>query len=188
LKLAGPGMPPTSGSIVQRVRTTPPPPIDVLEVRDAHAFAYWRNMLILVWRRETDSSAVRRARHHLIELIKRHPDGVGLMQVALPEAEPPDSDARGAITDMLAAGRGTVACSSVIYGGTGFWMASVRALVAGVAMLARPGFPHQVFATVDEAADWHARLLPAGEGPAPSRFDIKRAADAVVAAVDKRSR
>jgi hypothetical protein len=50
-------------------------------------------------------------------------------------------------------------------------------------MLARPGFPHQVFASVNEAADWHARLLPTVDQPAPTRVVIKRAADAVIAAM-----
>src|SRR5689334_5080604 len=171
-----------------RVGASLRPAIEVLEVLEAHAFATWRNMLILVWRHRTEATAVRRARGHLIELTKRYPYGIGLMQVATPEAEPPDADARGAITDMLAAGRGGVVCSSVIYGGTGFWMASVRALVASVAMLARPGFPHQVFATVEEAADWHSRLLPTVESPTPTRLEISRAADALVAAMDEQSR
>jgi hypothetical protein len=67
-------------------------------------------------------------------------------------------------------------------------MASVRALVAGVTMLARPGFPHEVFATVEEAAAWHARLLPTAEPPTPTRFDIKRAAEAVIATIDQTGR
>jgi hypothetical protein len=170
-------------SSVHTVGANPSPELEILEMRSAHAFGSWRNMLIIVWRHETASAAVRRAKNHLLEMRKAYPHGIGLMQVAQPQAKPPDAATRAAIGDFLAAGRGAVACSSVVYGGTGFWMASFRALVAGVTMLARPGFPHHVFESVEEAADWHARLLPSVDPPAPSKIDIRRAADALIAAM-----
>jgi hypothetical protein len=164
--------------------------IEVVEVRTNHGFATWRNMLLVIWRYETDADAVRRARIALIELKKRFPNGIALMQVAEADAKPPDPDARGAIAELLAAGRDSVACSSLVYGGTGFWMASVRALVAGVAMLARPGFPHQVFATVDAAADWHSRLVPPvdADGRSPTKNEIRAALDSLGRLLDRSAR
>jgi hypothetical protein len=42
----------------------------------------------------------------------------------------------------------------------GFKMAAVRAIVSGISVLARPGYPHVVFSNVLKAADWISTLLP----------------------------
>ena len=39
-------------------------------------------------------------------------------------------------------------------------MATARAFVAGLSMMMRLSFPHQVFATVDDAARWHVENWP----------------------------
>jgi hypothetical protein len=60
---------------------------------------------------------------------------------------------------LRAAGK-SVACSGIVFEGTGFKMAAVRAIVTGLTMLARPEFPHLVFADVQEASKWMCARLP----------------------------
>jgi hypothetical protein len=133
-------------------------PVRVLEVDGDHALGVLGNLLVIVWRYRTNPPAVVRASLALRALIEANPS-VGIMQIAEVTTKAPDGPARAAIAKMLAEGKGRVACSSLVYLGTGFWMASARSFVTGLTALSRPGFPHVVFGRVDEAADWHARLL-----------------------------
>ncbi|HEY2512587.1 MAG TPA: hypothetical protein VGI39_17085 [Polyangiaceae bacterium] len=132
--------------------------VRILEVDGDHALGVLDNLLIIVWRHRTFPAAVSRASLALRALIEAH-DSVGIMQIAEVTTKAPEGPARAAIGKMLADGKGHVVCSSLVYLGTGFWMASARAFVTGLTALSRPGFPHLVFGRVDEAADWHARLL-----------------------------
>jgi hypothetical protein len=143
---------------MNRLATEGDATIRVLEVDGDHALGALSNLVIIVWRHRTFPTAVVRASLALRSLIAASPS-VGIMQIAEVTTKAPDGPARAAIAKMLAEGKGHVACSSLVYLGTGFWMASARSFVTGLTALSRPGFPHVVFGRVDEAADWHARLL-----------------------------
>src|SRR5690606_30899909 len=138
---------------------------------ERYAVATCGNMVVIIWRGQTLVAAVARARSVLVETLAHGSGKFGLMQVVEQGAPPPDSAARDALADLLAAGRGRLACSSLVYPGTGFWAAAARAFVTGLTMLARPGFPHVAFATAAEAADWHVQHL-ADQPGTPSRADI----------------
>lgn len=132
----------------------------VVLVKDPdHAVARVGNLVIVVWVGETRAHDVR----HVGELLRgigRSVGKVGLMQVIAHQAKPPDQDTREALIELLKTGRDRLAASAVVYPGEGFFMAAARAFVSGVAMLARPGFPHMVFSGRDEACEWITRLLP----------------------------
>jgi hypothetical protein len=129
-----------------------------------HAIGSYRNVVIVLWRGETTLSAVAQLREVLRELIAEYPEGIGLIQVVETSAPPPDAVARKAIARLLAQERGYLKGSALVFEEGGFRMAAVRAIVSGIATLARPGYPHVVFATVLEAADWLVELLPAASG------------------------
>lgn len=140
-------------------------PVRLLEVDGDHAVGVVANLLVIVWRHRTFPAAVSRVSMALRALMEAHPS-VGIIQVAEVTTKAPEGPARAAIAKMLAEGKGHVACSSLVYLGTGFWMASARAFVTGITALSRPGFPHLVFSHVEEAADWHSRLLGTTTRPA----------------------
>ena len=169
------------------LRRPPEDRVRLVEADHDHAVGTLHNLLIIVWRRETLASAVERAAVILRVLLLRFPDGVGLLQVAEPTTTPPDSAARGALGKMLkegekGEGKKGIVCSAVVYTGTGFWMAAARAFVTGMTMLSKLGFPHVIFATVPEAADWHARLL---SDEHTSRGAILAAVQALTEAIDR---
>jgi len=141
------------------IERVPGAALQTVEVDPDHAVGTLHDLLILVWRHETRPDAVLRASLALKALAAQHPKGVGLLQVAEVTTKPPDGPARRAVSQMLNDGQGSVLSSSLVYLGTGFWMASARAFVTGLTLLSKPAFPHVVFASVEEAAAWHARLL-----------------------------
>jgi hypothetical protein len=122
------------------------------------------NLVIVLWIQETEAAAIRRVAEVLRAAHRDRNEPVGLLQVVLHGSKGPDQEAREALVEMLRGGKGVIAASAVVYPGQGFLMAAARAFVSGVAMLARPGFPHMVFPTRGEAAEWLARLLPKAQG------------------------
>jgi hypothetical protein len=128
----------------------------------------WLNVGIAIWRNETRAEDVRYMSEVLGKLAAKHPsNGIGFVQVVETTCEKLDSPARMALTDLLRAGRSYLRCSTVIYEGETFRAAAVRMIVTGFVTFVRPGFPHHVFATVAQAAQWQtSHLMP----KAPTQF------------------
>jgi hypothetical protein len=138
---------------------------NAISVQDCCVIAGWQNVCVVVWRDQTRAEDVRRVSVALDCLALEHREGVGLVQFIddASESLSLEPEARAALTDLLARGRGSIRCSSIVFGGTGFRASAVRAIVTGIAWLARPGFPHQVFPrTADAAAVQAAHLAPPG--------------------------
>lgn len=123
---------------------------------DDHGVGVWRNLLIVVWRKETRAPSVDAVSAVLGQLAKAHRD-VALLQVIEEAAAAPDVNARRAISNMLKQHGGGIRCSAVVYEGDGFRAATLRAVVTGIALLSKPIYPHVVFASTISAINWTAR-------------------------------
>ena len=159
--------------------------IRVLELDRDHAVGAGANVLAIIWRHHTTIAAIDRAERHLHALMADYPDGVGLLQLAEPTATPPSGVTRAALAAMLKSGSPGIKSSSLVYAGTGFHMAAARAFVTGLRMLTSFSFPHEIFATVDQAADWHARLLPRAHVRYTAKQDIVALADRLTRELDE---
>jgi hypothetical protein len=116
--------------------------------------ATWRNVVIAVWRVHTRVDALL----HLEVVLRRFAlthQQIGLFQVLEPTIRPLDSDQRD-VLDKTLRGAGTITSSSVLYEGSGFQAAAVRAVVAAVRALRPHAFPHRVFADMSTAIEFHA--------------------------------
>jgi hypothetical protein len=91
--------------------------------------------------------AARRAQQGSTERVR-------LVQIVPQTAVPPDARARAALVRMLRGLQGIVSHSVIVFEGEGFRAAMVRSIVASIASLSNPGFPHRVFAQLPEAAAW----------------------------------
>jgi hypothetical protein len=131
--------------------------------QDDHFFAgTFQNMAIAVWEDETLPTNVRLLREMVRRLGGEHPGGIGLVQVVGAHHPHIGPDARNELGVLLKASAPYIRCSTVVFEGTGFRAAAVRGLVAGLVMLSRVPFPHQVFATLEAAVDWqvaHMRTI-----------------------------
>lgn len=141
-------------------RTSVPVPADVsqsyrvVDIDANHVKATAFNMLFAVWRRRTVNAAYVRVMQHVRHLAPQFPEGVGVSQVVELDAEPPEGDVRRAFIESMKLAH--VKHFSVIHDGAGFKAASVRGIMAGVQMLARPKFKIAVHSDVSAAARWHA--------------------------------
>jgi hypothetical protein len=125
-----------------------------------HVFGSWRNLMVAYWIKQTNPAAVLRLNTALGRLGSEFESGIGLVQVIHEKAPAPDGISRSALQAMLRDKSDIIACSSVVSPGVGFRAASVRALITGLVMLARPKFPHVIHATIEDTARWHAEHLP----------------------------
>ncbi len=137
----------------------------VFLVRDPdHSVARIGNLVLVAWVGETRAHDVRAVAELLHRLPRSRAEKIGLLQIVMHAAKPPDQETREALIELVRGGREILAASAVVYPGDGFIMAAARAFVSGIAMLARPGFSHVVFPTRAEASEWIARLLPRVSG------------------------
>lgn len=130
--------------------------MQLIRANDDHACGTCGPFFVLVWRRETWQEDVEHGSTALHAFAARAGRKVHLMQVIEPRALAPSKQARDALGDMLRSASQFVEASSVVHEGTGFHASLARGVVTGLVMLARPGYPHQVFASVEAAMASHA--------------------------------
>lgn len=133
------------------------------EVRIAtpdHVLATWKNVSLLVWRRETTIEGVRAARDVYDQLSKASPGGVFLCTIVEAKARAPDLEPRRALARFLANCSGTMIMSAVVHEGVGFTAAMVRSVVTGLALVANLPYPHKVFPTLSDADTWFRANSP----------------------------
>jgi hypothetical protein len=128
----------------------------IVEVDANHGKATIGNMVLVVWTGTTTAQAYK----HLVRLIQQlnaeNREGIGILQTVELGAEPPDSTARKEFSGVMQECEHAVKHFSVVHEGSGFKAASVRAIMSGVYLLARPTFPHVVMSSLLDAAAWHA--------------------------------
>jgi hypothetical protein len=123
-----------------------------------HALGSWRNVVLVVWREETQIPAIVRTSQLIGELAQRH-GRIALVQIVEQTAVPPESDIRKAISDMLKKHSDHLISSAVVFEGSGFRAAGVRGVVTAISLLSRTKFPHVIFASPPAALNWTSRHL-----------------------------
>lgn len=135
---------------------------------DAHyVLGTWRNVAIAIWIDETTAAAALQAQYVLQRLSIAYPDGIGLLQIVGEDHPSFDAQARGALRELLRSGRDFIREAPVVYEGTGFPAASLRAVVTGLLANRGYGFPHRVYSSVNEATLAIARRFEKRE---PTRY------------------
>ena len=123
------------------------------------------HVAIAVWRTETGLPQIQLCGAMMAALAKDHGQ-IGLVQIVEETCERLDGRGRTAVADMLAGGRKYICCSVVVFDGVGFRAAAIRGVVTGLTLLARPSFPHHVFAAVPLATAFLARHFEVEGGDA----------------------
>jgi hypothetical protein len=133
---------------------------DLRVATEDHAVGTWRNVVILVWRRQTTVDGVRAAEKVYQHLSGLCPGGVILLTIVEESAPAPPADARRDLARWLASCSGRMILSAVVHEGAGFRGAMVRSVVTGLALVAKLPYPHKIFATVAEADAWYRANSP----------------------------
>ncbi|MDB4987093.1 MAG: hypothetical protein JWN04_2271 [Myxococcaceae bacterium] len=122
---------------------------------------------IAVWIDETPVSAIQEAQLLLERLSVDWPEGIGFFQVIGEDNQSIETPARNALKELLRASRASIRAAPVVYEGTGFRAAAVRAIVTGLLSQRSYGFPHRVYSTLEDGALSVAREFEKRE---PTRF------------------
>ncbi|MFO0611616.1 MAG: hypothetical protein U0414_03440 [Polyangiaceae bacterium] len=121
-----------------------------------HAIGTSEGLLLCVWRMRTTAEAITELNRILTRLIARSPDRIVMLTVVESGADMPDAPVRNALAELFHRVAPSVIASALVFEGTGFKAATVRALTTTLNMVTRQPFPHKVFATVAEASAWLA--------------------------------
>jgi hypothetical protein len=140
----------------------------ILENDVDHVLASWRHIAIAFWRRETRPDAIERLGLALRALQDATGHAPGLFMVIGESAPLPSAEARALSATVLR--RLPLAFSVVTFEGAGFRAAAVRAVVAGISLLAKVPYPYKSFASIEDASTWVAmRTRADGEASVPAK-------------------
>ena|SRR5258706_8711818 len=140
-------------------------PAIIHAVHPDYCMASWHRFYIDIWRVNTTIEGVRVLKAGFAKFAAEHPGGVGLLTIVEPRAPLPPSDARDALAAYLAEAAASIKYSAVVFEGDGFRAAAVRGVVTGLTLLARPPYPHKVFANVQQAVGWFSANFMDGNKP-----------------------
>lgn len=113
--------------------------------------ADWDRVALIFWRGRTTVAGLHCADRFVSELVERRKNFALVLTVVDPAAPLPPFEARGEIVKCLQRGNGKVERSAVVLEGDWIRAASVRAVVAGVSLFARPNYPHRGFSNLAAA-------------------------------------
>jgi len=136
-------------------------PARVDAVSPDYCMARWKQFYIDIWRVHTSLVALRILERSFNEFRRAFPEGVGLITIVEAGAPLPPPEARQALGQLLADNASFIRYSAVVYEGNGFRASAVRGVVSSLTLLARPPYPHRVFATATEACTWFQRSFGA---------------------------
>ena len=129
--------------------------------------ASFREVGIAVWVDEPSTEAIQMAQQMLEQLALSHPDGIAFLQVIGEDSQNFEAPARAALKQLLRACSDSLREAPVVYEGTGFRAAAMRAIVTGLLSTRSYGFSHRVYSRIDEAALAIGRVFEKRE---PSRY------------------
>lgn len=130
-----------------------------------HAIGTSEGLLLCIWRLRTTPEAIAELTGIVTRLIARSPDRILMLTVVESGADMPDAPVRNALAELFHRVAPSVIASALVFEGTGFKAATVRALTTTLNMVTRQPFPHKVFASPAEAATW---LAPQTRGRIPA--------------------
>jgi hypothetical protein len=114
----------------------------------------WSDFICVVWKHEATLEGVGELERAVEAFATAKQEGFAVLVVVEPNAPAPSAATRQAIANSLRRGAGRVHCSAVVFEAAGFRGSAVRAVVAGMTMLAKQPYPHRVFDSVTAAATW----------------------------------
>ena len=129
--------------------------------------ATFRNVAIAAWFEAAPHEAIVAASGMIERLASACPKGIAFLQLMEADSQRLDEPARQALRALLLAARDSIREAQVVYEGTGFRAAEVRATMTGLLPSRSLSFPLRVYTTVQDASLAIARAFEKHE---PTRF------------------
>jgi hypothetical protein len=128
----------------------------------AFLIGVYKNLLISIWHRQATQPELERMAKGVQDLARSHPEGFSEMHVVAEGIGIPDRKAVNAYVDLIAQVN-PPACISVVLGGTGFVVSTLRSVVTGLSFAFRRG-TLGLHADVREGARWLSLQHPKRTG------------------------
>lgn len=136
--------------------STEPTKATVATATPDHLFLTWKNVVVAIFKHETTSEGLALLQTLYDQQAHLYPKGVYMITIVEKGAPMPSNTVRKELADFLATGAGYTRMSAVIQEGGGFTATLVRTVVSGLALLANLPYPHRVFPSLQEGAEWLA--------------------------------
>lgn len=114
----------------------------------------YQSLLVLVFHREVDQSALSTAEAVQRTLLARFPKGPLVLTVIASDVPLPAEGTRAMVVDSFRrmAAKNAAAATTVI--GDGFWASAMRSTLTALNLVVRPPCPQRTFANVADALAW----------------------------------
>lgn len=120
----------------------------------------WRNVLIVVWHRQTTKEGVRALRARAVEMTRGSNKGWFLLVVIEPGAKPPDSSTRDALAKVLTELGDQILSAAMVVEGSSLRSSFARGITTGLMVLARHSFPFKVTSVRGAVSQFAACIRP----------------------------
>lgn len=128
----------------------------IKEATSDHLIATWRDLLIVFWYGQTTLRGVQAYARAAEDLATANPEGILQLTITDQDAPIPEGAIRAELATTLRTYADRTRCAAIVCEGTGFRAASVRSVMTAVSLFSRPAFPHKLFGTVVQAAEFLA--------------------------------
>ena len=134
---------------------------DTLQRSDTVRYGICGGIWIMTLFAKPTAADMNLARAALKSTLVRHPDGFPTLTWILPEAGfSMDADARQAAATVTREFNASILAMATLIEGEGFQAATVRAIIAGLDLMARASAPKKTFADLRAAVVWSVSLRP----------------------------
>lgn len=133
--------------------------------------------MILVYRASPTTADLRPRERWLRELVRRFPEGIGVVTLVVREASGklPGADVRRESERQIGLVDEHVRCGALVLEGEGVDFTLLRSLLRGIAMVSKRRFPYQFFDTVAGSAPWLGKHLGADGAEVAAAVEEARA-------------
>jgi hypothetical protein len=145
--------------------------------RDASlALAPSQNVLFVVWTGEVTGASVQALHDASLRLSRAHPRGIAHMNIVATGSAGAglDETARKRFFALIRDPDVRLVASATVLSDGGFLAATIRSVLAGLALLALPGMKLKFFSDVEQAETWLRAALAASSADAPEAGAVRR--------------
>lgn len=137
-----------------------PQAAQVLSSESPLVLGHWKNFFVVVYTGALTESDVRRLLPTFERFARTAPKPIGLYIVVEEQVPLPAQPVREEMAHFMKSVGPHVRASALVQEGDGFRAAAVRSVAIGINLVARQPYPHKVFASSLEAAQWLATSFP----------------------------
>lgn len=147
--------------------------LSIISQSEDSTTASHQDLLFQFWHHETTSEGIVSFERGLRAISKAFSPGVRVVIIVEPSARLPSKLLRNQIAQMMSRSRRKIRVTALVYEGSGFGAASIRAVVTGLNIVSRHPFPYRVFSSVSSALAWSPMKNSTSESASAATDAIK---------------